>query len=108
MGERIKIRKKTNLNPKLENQNNRESKSISSINQETSSKDRSIILLKEHLRSWLRIHQEWSHEDWLDLLESLEEKGYDELVASQAGINAIGEFLEKNRYEFIKTNLKIF
>ena len=54
-------------------------------------------LPKKDLEKWLSQRSFWNHNDWLNLLSDLKDKGYHDLVASQEGKNQIGEFLEANR-----------
>ncbi|MBF0315553.1 MAG: hypothetical protein HQK50_11665 [Oligoflexia bacterium] len=54
---------------------------------------------KEHLTSWLQGRTRWGHQEWLELLASLEKGGFQELVSSEAGRNSVGAFLESNRVQ---------
>jgi len=49
------------------------------------------------LRAWLKVHQAWSHEDWIELLAELRLKGYGGLTDNPEGQGVIGRFLEANR-----------
>ena len=51
----------------------------------------------EELTSWLQERSFWNHQDWLELLDSLRNKGYSSLTDSSEGQTNIGNFLEANR-----------
>ena len=52
---------------------------------------------EKELGVWLSSRQYWNHDDWLNLLSHLIEKGFRGLVDSEEGRIAIGQFLETNR-----------
>ncbi|MBF0207839.1 MAG: hypothetical protein HQK53_13220 [Oligoflexia bacterium] len=52
---------------------------------------------KTQLMTWLKNRQSWNHQDWLDLLSSLEKAGFSALTSSQSGRETIGAFIEANR-----------
>lgn len=51
----------------------------------------------EELTSWLQERFFWNHQDWLELLDSLRNKGYYSLTDSSEWQTNIGNFLESNR-----------
>jgi hypothetical protein len=52
---------------------------------------------KRELNKWLKTHQSWGHDEWLQLLEDLKAKGHGQLVGDQAGQDSVGLYLETNR-----------
>lgn len=53
--------------------------------------------LKKELNSWLDGKTVWTHDDWLKLLSNLRSKGYNDLIDTPKGQEAIGLYLEANR-----------
>ena len=49
------------------------------------------------LNSWLKEHKFWSHDEWLNLLNDLRDKGFTQWTDSQDGCNQLGMYLEENR-----------
>ena len=56
-----------------------------------------VKIPKRVLQKWIKGRKSWNHEEWLALLDDLRNKGYDAIVDTQAGKDAIGAFLEANR-----------
>jgi hypothetical protein len=52
---------------------------------------------KRELNTWLRKHLSWNHEEWLQLVDELKSKGFNELTSSQEGLDAIGLYLETKK-----------
>ena len=59
--------------------------------------EKTEILPTQELNKWLKEKSYWNHDEWLQLLNDLKEKGYGELVIDQQAIDSIGLYLEKNR-----------
>ena len=56
-----------------------------------------VAFPKRELNKWLKTHKTWDHDDWLQLLDDLKVKGFDNLVSNQAGQDSVGLYLETNR-----------
>ncbi|MCM8534440.1 MAG: hypothetical protein NE334_00730 [Lentisphaeraceae bacterium] len=52
---------------------------------------------KRELNTWLRKNLSWNHEQWLELVSSLEADGFEEWTADQEGLDAIGLYLESKK-----------
>ncbi|HIO82874.1 MAG TPA: hypothetical protein EYG61_02420 [Deltaproteobacteria bacterium] len=52
---------------------------------------------KKKLTSWLRVHSQWNHQDWADLIEDLSVQGFHEWTDTEKGRNEIGFYLETKR-----------
>ena len=52
---------------------------------------------KRELNTWLRKHLTWNHEEWLQLIDDLKSQGFNELTATQEGLDAIGLYLETKK-----------
>ena len=52
---------------------------------------------KKELNTWLRLHKQWNHHDWLSLLDKLTKQGFHQWSVSVAGQKEIGFYLETNR-----------
>lgn len=57
----------------------------------------SAAALRSELDLWLGGRLSWSHDDWLTLLSDLRSKGYNDLIDTQKGQEAIGLYLETHR-----------
>lgn len=57
----------------------------------------SAASLKKELGGWLETRTVWNHDDWLKLLSDLRSKGYNDLIDTPKGQEAIGLYLEANR-----------
>lgn len=53
--------------------------------------------LKSELNIWLEPRTCWNHEDWMNLLGDLREKGYTDLIDTPKGQELIGRYLELHR-----------
>ena len=51
----------------------------------------------KELSGWLKERQQWNHNDWLALLDSIKAKGFTHLTETEEGKGQIGAFLEANR-----------
>jgi len=60
-------------------------------------KKKTIRFPKKELNAWLRKHLKWDHQDWRELLSSLESQGFGDWVSSQEGQNKVGFYLESRR-----------
>ena len=52
---------------------------------------------KRELNTWLKSNLSWNHEQWLNLISSLETDGFEEWTGDQDGIDAIGLYLETKK-----------
>ncbi|MEI8346601.1 MAG: hypothetical protein WCG27_03985 [Pseudomonadota bacterium] len=52
---------------------------------------------EQELTYWLKNRQRWNHQEWLELLESLKQKGYADWVENNDGHREIGLFLESRK-----------
>lgn len=52
------------------------------------------------LKTWLKGRKQWSHSDWLELLEDLRNEGFAWLTDCEDGRTKIGQFLETEREIF--------
>jgi hypothetical protein len=52
---------------------------------------------KKELNTWLKNHMSWDHQQWLDLVKSLDAQGFEEWTANQEGLDAIGLYLETKK-----------
>lgn len=53
--------------------------------------------LKKELDGWLSCRDLWNHDEWLTLLSDLRSKGYNDLIDTPKGRDAIGLYLETNK-----------
>ena len=53
--------------------------------------------LRSELDLWLGARPSWNHDEWLNLLSDLRSKGYNDLIDTQKGQEAIGLYLETHR-----------
>lgn len=58
---------------------------------------RQLKLPKSELQQWLKGRTSWTHNEWMDLLATLQKRGYRQITESEFGRAAIGSFLEENR-----------
>lgn len=58
---------------------------------------------KAELDKWIKDRISWNHSDWIELLDSLREKGYKHLTDTDAGQGEVGQYLEEKR----KANLQL-
>ncbi|MBL6988503.1 MAG: hypothetical protein ISR65_01920 [Bacteriovoracaceae bacterium] len=59
-----------------------------------------ITFPEKDLKKWLEGRAFWSHDDWLGLLNDLYNQGHTDLVSTDKGRCAIGDFLEKYRMTY--------
>jgi hypothetical protein len=52
---------------------------------------------KRELNSWLRKHSTWDDQEWKDLIEELNQSGFETWVGSPEARNQVGLYLETNR-----------
>jgi hypothetical protein len=52
---------------------------------------------KRELNTWLRKNFSWNHEEWLSLITNLKTQGFADLTSNQAGLDAIGLYLETKK-----------
>lgn len=52
---------------------------------------------EKELKAWLKKRKHWNHEEWLDLLKKLDEKGYSKWTSCEEGRTRLGQFLESER-----------
>jgi hypothetical protein len=52
---------------------------------------------KRELNTWLKKNLSWNHEQWLELINTLESAGFESWTQSQEGIDAIGLYLETKK-----------
>jgi hypothetical protein len=52
--------------------------------------------MSEHLKQWLEDRYLWDHQDWLELLRLLADKGFSEFIQPE-NYAALGKYLEQNR-----------
>ena len=52
---------------------------------------------KRLLNTWLKKNLSWDHEQWLSLINTLAEQGFEEWINDQQGLNAIGLYLETKK-----------
>ena len=57
----------------------------------------SALSLKRELNNWLEKRDTWNHDDWLKLLSDLRTKGYNDLIDTPKGQEAIGLYLEAHK-----------
>ncbi len=53
--------------------------------------------LRKDLDGWLVGRTCWNHEDWLNLLGDLRQKGYSDLIETPKGQELMGLYLENNK-----------
>ena len=52
---------------------------------------------KRELNTWLKNNLSWNHDQWLELISTLESQGFEEWTGNQDGIDAIGLYLETKK-----------
>lgn len=52
---------------------------------------------KRELNTWLKSNLSWNHEQWLGLIATLEDQGFEQWTENQEGIDAIGLYLETKK-----------
>lgn len=52
---------------------------------------------EKELKEWLKDRKHWNHDDWLGLLDHLNEKGHSKYTECEEGRTCIGNFLETAR-----------
>ena len=52
---------------------------------------------KRELNSWLRKHSTWDDQEWRDLIEELNQSGFEAWVGSPEARNQVGLYLETHR-----------
>ena len=52
---------------------------------------------KRELNTWLKNNLSWNHEQWLELVSSLDDAGFQTWTSEQKGIDAIGLYLETKK-----------
>jgi hypothetical protein len=52
---------------------------------------------EKELQAWLKGRTAWNHEDWLNLLKILRQKGFGKWTDNEEGRTKLGQFLEAER-----------
>ena len=66
------------------------------------SKDTALAIPTKELDQWIKGRVVWSHQEWVQLLESLRNKGYQQAVDNYEWQKAVGKYLEEARMKNIK------
>lgn len=54
-------------------------------------------LPKQEMRQWIRGRMNWTHEEWLELLDDLRGQGFGVYTDTPEGQEELGAYLEENR-----------